>query len=194
MAEQSRTYVDSLMLQVLIRTASGKGGGRNTKTEATTTAWHEGLQKLRLFTFYLCCDRWGWGWELIMLWRSISIWDYLTGPQTTITVIIIPVLTRPGNCGTCSVGQVNRATLSKTHPWSGWSSAVWFQPSHWAHCTPSSGQPARAERFHMTLIGFEPKTFRPAVRCTNHYATGVCRFIYLFLIQTLQDMYPYRPP
>ena len=25
-------------------------------------------------------------------------------------------VTRPGNCGTCSVGQVIRATLSKTHP------------------------------------------------------------------------------
>ena len=25
-------------------------------------------------------------------------------------------LTRPGNCGTCSVGQVIRVTLSKTHP------------------------------------------------------------------------------
>ena len=68
-----------------------------------------------------------------------SVWDYLTGPQTTLTVIIIPVLTRPGNRDTCSVGQVIRATLSKTHPWSGWSSTVWFQPSHWAHSTPSSG-------------------------------------------------------
>ena len=56
-------------------------------------------------------------------------WDYLTGPQTTLTVTIIPVLTRPGNCGTCSVGRVIRATPSKTHPLSGWSSAVWFQPS-----------------------------------------------------------------
>ena len=33
-----------------------------------------------------------------------------------LTVIIIPVLTRPGNCGACSVGQVIRATPSKTHP------------------------------------------------------------------------------
>ena len=33
-----------------------------------------------------------------------------------VTVTIIPVLTRPGNCGTCSVGQVIRATPSKTHP------------------------------------------------------------------------------
>ena len=40
----------------------------------------------------------------------------LTVPQTTLTVIIIQVLTRPGNCGTCSVGQVIRATLLKTHP------------------------------------------------------------------------------
>ena len=44
----------------------------------------------------------------------------------SLTIKIIPVLTRLGNCGTCNVGQVIRATLSKTHPWSGWSSAVWF--------------------------------------------------------------------
>ena len=47
-----------------------------------------------------------------MLWRSISVRDYLTGPQTTLTVIIIPMLTRPGKCGICAVGQVIRATLS----------------------------------------------------------------------------------
>ena len=29
--------------------------------------------------------------------------------------------------------------------------AVWSQPSHWAHSTPSSGQePARADNSHMT--------------------------------------------
>ena len=116
----------------------------------------------------------------MMLWRSISVWDYLTGPQTTLTVIIIPVLTSPGNCGTCSVGQVIRATPSKTHPWSGWSSAVWFQPSHWAHSTPSSGkEPARAEKSHMTLMGFEPQTFRPTVRRANHCATGAGILLHL---------------
>ena len=52
--------VDSQTLTDLIRTASGKGGGRNTETEATTRAWHERLQKLRLS--YLCNDWWGWGW------------------------------------------------------------------------------------------------------------------------------------
>ena len=39
------------MLRTLIRTAAGKGGGRNTETEATARAWHEGLQKLRLFIY-----------------------------------------------------------------------------------------------------------------------------------------------
>ena len=42
------SYVD-LALRALIRTASGKDVGRNTETEVTTRAWHEGLQKLRLF-------------------------------------------------------------------------------------------------------------------------------------------------
>ena len=45
------SYVDSLTLRALIRTAPGKGGGRNTETEATTRAWHVGLQKLRLHFF-----------------------------------------------------------------------------------------------------------------------------------------------
>ena len=59
--------------------------------------------------------------------------------QTVLTVIFILVLTRPGNCSTCSVGQVYRATPSKTHLKSGWSSAVWSQPSHWASSTLSTG-------------------------------------------------------
>ena len=42
-------HVDSLTLKALIRTASGNEGGRNTETDVTTGAWHEGLQKLRLF-------------------------------------------------------------------------------------------------------------------------------------------------
>ena len=51
------SYVDSLTLRALIRTAAGKGGGRNTETEATTRVWHEGIQKLRLFIFiYVAID------------------------------------------------------------------------------------------------------------------------------------------
>ena len=140
MSLHQSSYVDSLMLKALIRIASGKGGGRNTETETTTRVWHEGLQKLRLFIFFIYAvidededDNW-WSYG-----GPFSVWDYLTGPQTTLTVIMMPVLPRPGNCCTCSVGQLIRATPSKTHPWSGWSSAVWFQPSHWAHSTPSSG-------------------------------------------------------
>ena len=34
------------MLGALIRTVSGKEGGRNIRTEVTTRAWHQGLQKL----------------------------------------------------------------------------------------------------------------------------------------------------
>ena len=45
------SYVDFLMLRALIRTASGKGGGSNTETEATTRVWHEEPQKLRQFLF-----------------------------------------------------------------------------------------------------------------------------------------------
>ena len=43
----------TLTLRASIRTAPGKGGGRNTETEATTRVWHEGLQKLSpFFIFY----------------------------------------------------------------------------------------------------------------------------------------------
>ena len=45
------SYVDSVTLRSLIRTAPGKGGGSNTETEATARVWHEGLQKLRLFIY-----------------------------------------------------------------------------------------------------------------------------------------------
>ena len=65
----------------------------------------------------------------------------LSGLQTTLPVIIILVLTRPWNCGLCPQGSTGiRTTLSKTHPRSGWSSAVWFQPSHWALALPALGR------------------------------------------------------
>ena len=104
-----------------------------------------------------------------------------------------PTGTQP--CSTCIVGQAIRATLSKMQPWSGWSSAEWFEPSHWAHSTPtgpwahstpSSGQePARAEQSHMILMGYEPKTFWPAVRGTNHSLWGL---VHLILDNILDDM------
>ena len=49
MSLNQSSYVDSLLLRALIRTAPGKEVGRYTETEITTRAWHEGLQKLRLF-------------------------------------------------------------------------------------------------------------------------------------------------
>ena len=68
-----------------------------------------------------------------------TVWGNLTGPQTTLAGVIVLLLSRPGNSGTCSFSQAIRATPSKTHPWSGRSWAVWFQPSHWAHSTPGFG-------------------------------------------------------
>ena len=47
---QQSSYVDS-DIEGFDWTASGKGGGRNTKTEATTKAWHDGQHFL---FFYLC--------------------------------------------------------------------------------------------------------------------------------------------
>ena len=85
-----------MTLKALIRTASGKEGGKNTGTKVTTKAWHEGTQ--RLTPFLLCNDEWGWRRQLMMLWRSMSVLDYLIGRQTTFSVTIITVSARPGNC------------------------------------------------------------------------------------------------
>ena len=43
-----------LALKVLMRTASGREGGRNTETEVATTAWHKGPQKQRQYYKLLC--------------------------------------------------------------------------------------------------------------------------------------------
>ena len=84
-----------------------------------------------------------------MQWTSILVWDHLARPETMLTVIIIPLLTWPRPCSTCGVDQVIRAAPSKMHPQSGWSSALWSKPSHWAHSTPCSGwEPVRAEELH----------------------------------------------
>ena len=48
-----------------------------------------------------------------MPWRSILVWDYMTGPQTMLTVITILVLTRPRNWSTCSVSHIIKTTLAK---------------------------------------------------------------------------------
>ena len=112
-----------------------------------------------------------------MLWRSISVWDYLTGLQTMPTVIIIQVLTRPWKCDTCSVGQVIRATLLKTHLWSGWSSAVWFQPSHWAHSTPSSGwELVRAAKYQWLWWDSNQRPYLQRMRVCVCVCLHVCVF------------------
>ena len=104
-----------------------------------SVAWRATEAETFLFFIYAVIDEdeddnwWCYG-------GPFSVWDYLTGLQTTLTVIIIPVLTRPRNSGTCSVGQIIRATPSKTHPWSGWSSAVWFQPSTGPIALPALGR------------------------------------------------------
>ena len=140
MSLHQSSYVDSLTLKALIRIASGKGGGRNTETgHHESVAWRATEAETFLFFIYAVIDEdeddnwWCYG-------GPFSVWDYLTGPQTMLTVIVIPVLTRPQNSGTCSVGQVIRATPSKTHPWSGWSSAVWFQPSTGPIALPALGR------------------------------------------------------
>ena len=51
------SYMGSLTLRALIRTASGNGGESNTETKATTRAWPEGLQMLRLFKSFLFMQR-----------------------------------------------------------------------------------------------------------------------------------------
>ena len=90
------------------RTASGKEGGRNTETEVTRRAWHKGLQKLTVFFYTVIDEDEDDNWQC---YESICFSLRLhTHSQTTLSVIIITVLTRPRNCSTCSVGWVIRAT------------------------------------------------------------------------------------
>ena len=73
-----------------------------------------------------------------------------------------PGVNQARDCGTCSVGQVIRSTLLKTHSLSGRSSAVRFQPSHWAHGTPGPGKvPVWAEKSHTILLKSNPRPFDP---------------------------------
>lgn len=51
--------------------------------------------------------------------------------------MIHPVLTGPANCSTCSAGQSIRANGLQPHIYE---MKEQFQPSHWAHSSPSSGQ------------------------------------------------------
>ena len=48
-------------------------------TQVTTSTSHEGMQKSRQCVYHAKMDNiWGLGWQLID--RSISIWNYMTGP------------------------------------------------------------------------------------------------------------------
>ena len=101
--------------------------------------WHEGPQKL--WQFYLSWnDRWGDTRLLsIRLLDPPTLWNKTKLETHPLTVLVIPVLTRPRNCSTCGVSLVITVTPQWTHPQSGWCSAVWAEPFHWAFSTPSSG-------------------------------------------------------
>ena len=74
--------------RLYIRTLVGGKGG-SSGSEVTTTAGHKGLQMLRQFS--LPTDKLWWGWQQIRLWTSVSVWNHLTGPRTTLPVVIIPL-------------------------------------------------------------------------------------------------------
>lgn len=97
-------YVDPLPLKGLIRTAPINEGGRSTKTEVITRAWHEGPQQLKVKLLILLCSN-GWDWQLMMLWRSILILDHWTGLQTALSVITYSSVNFAGTCSSCSVHQ-----------------------------------------------------------------------------------------
>ena len=110
-------------------------------------AGHEQPQKLR--PFFQCHG--GWGWEVVPLQRFTSVSDHLwqdTDHHDYCHNIskCYPALGTSGTCSIghtaphCCVGHIIR-THPRTHPWSGWSLAMWCQPSHWTSSSnPSSGQ------------------------------------------------------
>ena len=112
------------------------------------------------------------------LWRSVSVWDYFTGLQTTLLSQNFNPVFRPRNCGICSADQVIRAALSKTHLWIGWSSRLWSQPPHCAIAFLAlSRSQSRLNWNDVWQVGFEPKTLLPLSRSANHCATGATWFV-----------------
>ena len=77
--------------------------------------------------------------------------------------------------------RFQESTPSMSHSYSEWYSVVWLQPSHRVHSKPTLGR-GRSEPKNpaMPLLGFEPATFQPVIRCANHYATGAGKVISLF--------------
>ena len=122
----------TLTLRALIITASGQGERRNTETEATTRAWHEGL---RFFYFFICYLLY-----FLLCRMSMRITD--DAMEVHFSLRLFDRATDHAYCHNHPSGSVNtarelrhlhcgqviRATLSKTHPWSGWRSAAWLQP------------------------------------------------------------------
>ena len=54
MSQNQSSYVDSLTLKALIRTASGKEGSRKTETEVTTIKrWLQKLRKKKIWIFFM---------------------------------------------------------------------------------------------------------------------------------------------
>ena len=165
-------------------------GARKEAGQGIIRAWHEGPKKLRqLLTKMTDGDEDGYWW----CYGVISVFKKRQGcrPSLLMTVIIILVLllTRPGNCGTCYVGQAIRATPSKMHPWSGWRLAVWSQLLLGAHSRSNCEQePVRAETALITLIGFEPdfltcnlkheaiSLMKVSGKNTNHYIDSQMAF------------------
>ena len=105
-------YVDlTLKALNLVRTASSKKGGRNTKNEVTVRAWCKWWRAAEAGTVFIV--QW---WIMVRMISgnnydgglSISVWWYilLTGPKTAHTHVVIPVLllARLGNCNTSSIG------------------------------------------------------------------------------------------
>jgi hypothetical protein len=67
---------------------------------------------------------------------------------------------------------------SRSHPYSGWNSVVWLQPSHWVHSTPTLGRGLlELKNPAVPLSGFKPATFQPVIQPgiprANHYTTGL---------------------
>ena len=90
---------------------------------------HEGPQKLRQFHYYVRInkdeeDNW---WCYGYMSSKLSVWDCFTRPQTTLAVVIVPVLfTRPWNWAPGASGRVCGVDDARF---------VWSQPSHWAYST-----------------------------------------------------------
>ena len=116
LSDNGGLYQNCLTLEVCNKPAKTR---KQAETLNLMSPWQQGMkgpQRLGQLQYYIMMKSKWWCYEGPFHSHSHT-WQ-----GTNLTHVMVS--------GTCSIGQEIRATSSKMHLWSGWSYAVWPQPSH----------------------------------------------------------------